>query len=625
MYVKAEDHLQTIYSPTGDEIYQILISDPGTLKVIGHHYGGVSLVTYQTVGFFVSMQPQNSDIRSFLRNGGKGYELRFDNETDKYVKDVNNNGYITTTYSFPDNLLPELFRLFNVPANSTGEYTFYISNIFRVIQYPQGRGYPFVYISDACYSLAEIRNAAYWGSGTMATLAHYYDMKFTVKRSWVKPTATPTPTATNSPTPTVTNTPTPTRRPTYTPTPTPRPTNTPTPRPTNTPTPTPTNTPTPTPTNSPTPTPYICKLVVSSDNKQYVQLVKPDDDALPLVIENANGMNDFYLKVINNVSGLAGKGEIKNFVRFPFQLYDDLLFTGEIENALPVASMTWYEVGDDVHHFLTSNDLTEGNYRLEGKSEAKAANDAKTVSDAVNVQISGRLTDLSISITDVSREKSSSSDSVRESILMPASNSRIRYFGGIKNRFGIMERADKPQLPAVAGETSGIAEIEVTTCGKSSAEGAVKINIECRTPEGEKVSLLFYETLPDGSRKLLAFPKTVSLSLVEKSDSSQIWRGSLNIPDNLIAVREGSGSSRYSGEVIVNFDISLLAENGDTVLSYANTQNASRGYCNMWTFQAYQTERTDASGKQYDFIPGDVLIMDVSDASASKKIVRLIY
>ncbi|MFF2890476.1 S-layer homology domain-containing protein [Paenibacillus sp. NPDC057967] len=90
-------------------------------------------------------------------------------------------------------------------------------------------------------------------SGMMYDLA---PVVFEIKED-VKPTPTPTPTATPTPTPTATPTPTPTATPTPTPTatPTPTPTATPTPTPTATPTPTPTATPTPTPTPTATPTP----------------------------------------------------------------------------------------------------------------------------------------------------------------------------------------------------------------------------------------------------------------------------------------------------------------------------------------------------------------------------------
>ncbi|MBO7402796.1 MAG: hypothetical protein J6U10_07385, partial [Lachnospiraceae bacterium] len=236
----AADKVQDVYTPSGDKIYKIVFDGDGTMKIIGTHFGGTSIVTYQTVGFCVTQKPANGDLTKYARNGGKIFELRFDNNTAAYVKDVVNNGIVTTTYTFPADMMDRLLSFFGIAAGDEGDHTFYISNIFRVIRYPNGRGKPFVYISDAYYTLAGIRGGAAWGQGTIDALAHYYDMKFVVSRRIVR---TPTPT------PRPTNTPTPTPRPTNTPTPTPRPTNTPTPRPTNTPTPT------PRPTNTPTPTP----------------------------------------------------------------------------------------------------------------------------------------------------------------------------------------------------------------------------------------------------------------------------------------------------------------------------------------------------------------------------------
>ena len=645
---RAEEYMQTIYSPTGDEIYQIIISDTGKLKIIGHHYGGVSTVTYQTVGFFVSMKPQNSDIRTFLKNGGKGYELRFDNETSKYVNDVNNNGLITTTYSFPDNIFPELFRIFNIPSNSTGTYDFYVSNIFRVIKYPEGRGKPFVYISDACYSLDEIRKGAGWGYDTLVALGHYYDMKFTIKRSWIKPTNTPTPTKrptntptptkrptntptptkrpTNTPTPTKrpTNTPTPTKRPTYTPTPTPRPTNTPTPRPTNTPTPTLTPTNTPTPSFTPTPTPFICKIVVGGDNNRYVQLVTPPEEALHLVIEDDSSMNDFYLRMVNNVSGTAGNGELRNLIRFPFILYDDLEFSGNINNAVRILPMTWYEVGDTLHHFMTSTDLVEGDYKIEGRTVEKlypgmSLQTQKTATDKIDVCISGRLTDLMISKARL----------VSENNLV-----KYRYFSGIYDRFGKLTRKEALQLPAEISDKSEAADISVLTCGKQSAEGSVVIKAKFRTTAGETVKLFYYETLPSGARRPVPFQDTIVLSASEYNEpgiaggslgKKQLWTGNIYFPSDMVAVRTGSGSSPYSGKVIVNFDIMLFSKNGEKVLSYANIENEAKGFCNMWTFQDFQTKKADASEDIPNIKQGDVFILNVGDTSATGNRVRLLY
>lgn len=620
---RAEEHLQTIYSPSGDEIYQVLITDKGQLRIIGHHFGGTSTVTYQTVGFFVSMQPQNTDIRKYIKNGGKGYELRFDNDTNKYVNGVNDNGYITTTYSFPDDILHELFRIYNIPENASGEYNFYVSNIFRVIQYPQGRSKPFVYISDACYSLAEIRAGAYWSTKTYNNLSHYYDMKFTVKRSWVK--ATPTPTPTKKPT----NSPTPTRRPTNTPTNTPHPTSTPTPRPTNTPTPRPTETPTPTPSNTPTPTPFQCKLVAGSDNRKYVQLIEPDNDALPLVIENYSEMNDFYVRILNDRLGTTGNGELKNEIRFPFELYDDTGNIGKKETAIRIPAMTWYEIGDGTHHLYTTSEVKEGVYYLEGRSTLKSSvgrNGADNVirTDSIPVQISGRLTDLTISL--------------KRGINIPAvtgwyksgvlnwnvySNNSV-FYPGIRDRYGSLQRTQTQQLPLIVNGPGVELKVDVSTTGKESENGNVKIKTSFHTPDGESVSLYYYDIKPNGSRSLKLFEEEMTMKAVRKSSFEQLWECVYSIPENTVAVAS-TGRGFYSGPVIANFEITLYSQAGKAVLSYENRNNEINGFCNMWKFQEMAEKIADGSGEQYELLPGDVIILKTVNPSADKESVRLLY
>ncbi len=625
--------MQTIYSPTGDEIYQVLITEQGQLRIIGHHFGGTSSKAYQTVGFFVAMKPQNQDIRSFIKKGGKGYELRFDDNTDKYVKDVNDNGYITTTYYFPDNFLSEMFRINNISETATGDFSFYISNIFRVIYFPQGRGKPFVYTSEACYSLAEIRAASTWSSKTYSNFTHYYDMKITIKRSWVKSMPTPTPTKkpTNTPTPTKrpTNTPTPTRRPTNTPTPTPHPTNTPTPRPTNTPTPRPTNTPTPTPSSTPTPTPFQCKLVAGSDNRKYVQLIEPDKNAVPLVIENCSEMNDFYVRIVNNPQGIAGQGDLRNEIRFPFDLYDDTENNGNAGNTVTIPAMTWYEIGDGVHHLYPAGELKEGTYLLEGRTTLKSGSnrDGNVLlekTDSIPVQVSGRITDFKVSVVSGKASGAASGLFSSGTYNIKTTNGKNVFYAGIRDRFGRLNRTELSQLPLFTDNSGTELKLEVTTCGKESEKGNVNVKLRFRTPEGKPVEMFYYAVKANGARTLMPYDSEITMMLSEIKDSEQTRTCRFLIPKNSFAVIKGE-RGEYSGPVIVNSDITLVSDKGKPVLSYANSANEADGFCNMWHFQETATEIADEVGHRYELLPGDVMILDVGTTSAISGNVRLLY
>ena len=63
------------------------------------------------------------------------------------------------------------------------------------------------------------------------------------------------------------------------------------------------------------------------------------------------------------------------------------------------------------------------------------------------------------------------------------------------------------------------------------------------------------------------------------------------------------------GYLLVQFEIrSHRGENAH--LSYANRENSSRGYCNMWRLQGFSYERRDCAGNVFTFSDGDCLLFD---------------
>ncbi len=67
---------------------------------------------------------------------------------------------------------------------------------------------------------------------------------------------------------------------------------------------------------------------------------------------------------------------------------------------------------------------------------------------------------------------------------------------------------------------------------------------------------------------------------------------------------------KKDGYLVVHFDIGAYDKDGNLVLMYTNTeQNVIDGMCDMWKMEGYQNIRTDSTGKKFDFVDGDVIIV----------------
>lgn len=141
-------------------------------------------------------------------------------------------------------------------------------------------------------------------------------------------------------------------------------------------------------------TPVICDPVVSADNDKWVQLVSPDKDALQLVLDPDTSLNDFTVKISNtlhhsnrpgyykrdfsrsfidpaNVSYIAKKnGEVRNEVKFPFDVYVDTLDDKNADNDQFVKAGTWFVLGRNTYHFYVPLWVQEGVYTAEFRTIA---------------------------------------------------------------------------------------------------------------------------------------------------------------------------------------------------------------------------------------------------------------
>ncbi len=140
--------------------------------------------------------------------------------------------------------------------------------------------------------------------------------------------------------------------------------------------------------------------------------------------------------------------------------------------------------------------------------------------------------------------------------------------------------------------------------------------------------------IPRSLRTLIGYigkvPATVTEAMVAKS--VQNWYGEYYLPSEVHVVPKGFDIQSYiknngpidykeyfwlkNGYIIVNFHIETI-QNGKRHLSYINTDNAAKGYCNMWKREGYRFEKTDYKGNIFQFIDGDY-IMYYTDKSAAK-------
>ena len=141
-------------------------------------------------------------------------------------------------------------------------------------------------------------------------------------------------------------------------------------------------------------TPVICDPVVSADNNKWVQLINPASDAVQLVLDPDTALNDFTVRINNtmhhsdrpgyyvrdfsksfidlvNVSYIAKKnGTVRNEVKFPFDVYVDVLEDKDPSNDIFVKAGTWYVLGRNTYHFYVPLWVQEGVYTVQFRTVA---------------------------------------------------------------------------------------------------------------------------------------------------------------------------------------------------------------------------------------------------------------
>ncbi len=140
--------------------------------------------------------------------------------------------------------------------------------------------------------------------------------------------------------------------------------------------------------------------------------------------------------------------------------------------------------------------------------------------------------------------------------------------------------------------------------------------------------------IPESLRTFVGYIADVPNSVTEKevAQSVQNWYAEYYLPSEIhVAPKDFdikdyvkyNGGLNYKenfwlqgGYVIVNFQ-SETVQNGERHLSYINSDNAAKGYCNMWKREGYQYKKNDYKGNEFNFSDGDYALY-YADKSASK-------
>ena len=181
-------------------------------------------------------------------------------------------------------------------------------------------------------------------------------------------------------------------------------------------------------------TPVICDPVMTADNAQWSQVIKPAAGAVQIVLDQDNTLNDFSIRISNtlqhgnrlgytsrdfsrsfidpaNISYIARKdGIVRNEMKLPFDVYLDANTDGYEDNDEFIKAGTWFVLGRDTHRFYVPMWVQEGIYTGEFRTIAVNGTDKLSrtevirntsrnnyvATQTINFQVSGRIYGLTL-------------------------------------------------------------------------------------------------------------------------------------------------------------------------------------------------------------------------------------
>lgn len=346
-------------------------------------------------------------------------------------------------------------------------------------------------------------------------------------------------------------------------------------------------------------------------------------------------------------------------IRFPFEVYDsDIRYAKDTWIDLPASDKTFYlPVG-----------VQEGDYRIRYRTIAKNAAAMRGgmdlngylanlelsdygAYDELTVTVVGRMYDLAvIDIVDYPRWWSVFYES-------DGSRSMYAFWVGKKNLEGdvLPERAAQGILPIIPGDHPYNLSARAVGLG-------YRVKIQLKTigdmrGSDDRIALIptYYYISRDGSgRKQVRLYRKNDLSEVYvplmltasdrsffpvetrnvsdpvlRAQSVQVWDGEYQLSPDLYLVDADIDLDSYirqrggrigqrdpvflrDGYLLVQFEVCSYPAGASQTghLSYANTVNSAKGYCDMWRLQGFMYDRTDCFGNHFAFADGDCLLFD---------------
>ncbi len=381
-------------------------------------------------------------------------------------------------------------------------------------------------------------------------------------------------------------------------------------------------------------TPVLCNTQIS-DGKQWNQQLQPVETRASLILGRTFALRSDCKGMHIDLPGYGNRnyseyvGEIR--VCFPFPVYLD-------DRLLP--ENHWHTISADELLYLPTG-VPEGLYEIKVRILAKntpkileesqledfcedRANIKRTHTIAVKtlpVCVTGRLFDFSFSIDNTdylvgNRDKNGEANENSLKTSLPAAD--CPFYTELP--FTLTTIGTPPTKEDYLELIPTFYHVDETGRNRQP----VDIYIQTESNRLEKYS----ETLHLSSQAAIASGSpTHNVSDIDTAVKSvQTWSGILLLPEPLIVVpagtnltdrleEKGSLSLKNSeflqkGFLLINFSITYRRSFLPS-LSYINSKNAAKGYCNMWKTEGFAYERTDNARNIWKFSDGDSLIFSL--------------
>lgn len=405
-------------------------------------------------------------------------------------------------------------------------------------------------------------------------------------------------------------------------------------------------------------TPVVCKGGITDDKAHNQQVIPTKNFSLVLGRNFAVGIST--VGTHKNQKGY-GTGDYEKYtalrqIRFPFEVYD-----GSVRHEKD----TWIDLPAEQKSFYLPVGVHEGDYRIRYRTIAKNAASMQGgmdrngylanlklseygAYDELTVTVIGRLYDLAITdIVDYPRWRS---------VFYETSGRKREYafWVGKKNLEGDVfpERMSYGTIPVLPGDhpfnrsarAVGLGyrvKLQLKTIGdlrgREDFIGFIPTYYYLSRDGSRRQQVNLYQkkdltkvyvplVLTASCRSFVPVERRNVSDPVLRAQSVQVWNGEYQLSpdlclvdadidlDSYIRQRGGRISQRdpvflRDGYLLVQFELRSYPA-GMAHLSYANTQNYARGYCNMWQLQGFLYDRRDCFGNRFAFADGDCLLFD---------------